>query len=116
MITGGPFAFLPASTLFESGLRDLRAGRATVPALCLAMAWPRLEPLGLVTRALADSVRRPGEDLELTAYRLLQASVGQAAHGLFLALSAEVESALNALEREQRTRLPLDHSEQTISP
>lgn len=104
MIAEGPFAWLPAGALLEGGLRDLERGVRSVPAVLVAMAWPRLAPLGLASKALADGVRVPGEDLELTAYRMLAAELGRDAHPRFLALTAELESALNALEREARKR------------
>ena len=79
VIAEGPFAWLPAGSLLERGLQDLERGVRSVPAVLVAMAWPRLAPLCLASKALADGVRVPGEDLEL-------------------------ESALNALEREARKR------------
>lgn len=114
MLDQGPFAYLPAGALLEEGLADLGRGEATLEALLVAMAWPRLEPLGLVSRGAVERLRSPdGDDFELRAYRVLAARVGGDAHARFLALSAELESALNALEREQRTRA---QSEQTTSP
>ncbi len=104
MIADGPFAWLPAGALLAGGLHDLERGVRSVPALLVAMAWPRLAPLGLASKALADRVRIPGEDLELTAYRMLAAELGRDGHARFLALTAELESALNALEREARKR------------
>jgi hypothetical protein len=102
VISEGPFAFLPGSELLDAGLADLRRAAASLPALLVAQAWPRLEPLGLVTRAMAERVRAPGEDFELTAYRLLAASHGQEAHARLLALLDELDSGITALERERR--------------
>ncbi len=102
MITDGPFAFLPGGELLERGLRDMRAGVRSVPALLVAMAWPRLEPLGLLERAAADRVRVEGEDLEISAYRMLAGELGREAHARLNALRAELESGIAALERERR--------------
>lgn len=114
MLEVGPFAYLPAGELLEQGLDDLERGEATLEALLVAMAWPRLEPLGLVSRGAVERLRSPdGDDFELRAYRVLAERMGGDAHGRFLALSAELESALNALEREQRRHA---QSEQTMSP
>lgn len=104
MITQGPFAYLPAGEILERGLRDLAHGEASLDALLVAMAWPRFESLGLLSRATVDRVRGGEEDFELRAYRLLAERFGAEAHARFLALSAELESALNALDREQHKR------------
>lgn len=114
MLDEGPFAYLPAGRILDQGLGDIDRGLPTLEALLVAMAWPRLEPLGLVSRAALEPLRSlDGDDFELRAYRLLAERMGDDAHGRFLALSAELESALNALEREQRKR---DRSEPVRSP
>ena len=96
------FAGLPAGELLSAGLADLEREVPTSAAFIVASAWPRLEPLGLVTREAVERVRIAGEDLEHSAYRMLQATHGREAHARLMALNAELESALNALEREQR--------------
>ncbi len=96
------FAHLPGGHLLETGLRDVRAGVRSVPALLVAMAWPRLEPLGLLDREGSDRVRVPGEDFEHTTYRALCDEVGREAHARLNSLRAEVESGICALERERR--------------
>lgn len=113
MLTEGPFAYLPAGEVLARGLSDLSREAATLEALLVAMAWPRLEPFGMLARGAVERVRISDEDFELRAYRLLVERFGADAHARFLALSAELESALNALDREHRKRV---HSEQTMSP
>lgn len=98
------FRHLPGGALLEAGLRDVEAGIRSIPALLVAMAWPRLAPLGLLDRAGADRVRVAGEDLEHTTYRLLSEEVGVEAHARLNALRAEVESGVTALERGHRLR------------
>lgn len=104
MITEGALAYLPGGELLDRGLRDLRRGVRSVPALLVAMAWPRLSALGMLDRAEVDAVRVEGEDLEITAYRLLADELGLEAHARLGALCAELESGLSALERERRLR------------
>jgi hypothetical protein len=38
---------LPGADLIEAGIKDLRAGRETVPALLVAIGSPRLRRIGL---------------------------------------------------------------------
>ena len=40
-------AALPGEDLIEAGLKDLHAGRETIPALLVAIGSPRLKRLGL---------------------------------------------------------------------
>lgn len=99
-------AGLPGGPWLARGLRDVRAGRSSAEALLVAMAWPRIVPLGLLDRVDVEALRERGEadvDFEVRAYRALLSELGRDAHARFLALSAELESALNALEREART-------------
>jgi hypothetical protein len=96
------FAHLPAGEIIAEGLRDLDAGTRTLPALLVAMAWPRLEPLAIIGRVAVERVRVPGEDLELGAYRMLASELGREAHARYLALTAELDSGISALEREAR--------------
>jgi hypothetical protein len=98
------FAHLPAAEILAEGTRDLGAGRRTLPAFLVAMAWPRLEPLSIVRHEDVSRVRIPGEDLEISAYRILARDLGREAHGRYLALTAELDSAISALEREARRR------------
>jgi hypothetical protein len=103
-----PFAHLPGGDWLAVGLESLRRAEPTVPALAVAMAWPRLERLGLLTVAQVEGLRGalgPGEtDFELAIYRRLSETLGRGAHGRYLALCEEAESGLNALEREARGR------------
>jgi hypothetical protein len=101
-MSGTRFAHLPAGELLDEGVRDLDAGERTLAALLVAMAWPRLEPLSIVRREDITRIRVPGEDLELSAYRILEANLGREAHARYLALTAELDSAISALEREAR--------------
>lgn len=104
MITEGPLAYLPGGELLDRGLRDVRRGVRSVPALLVAMAWPRLSALGMLERAEVEAVRVEGEDLEITAYRLLSEELGIEAHARLNALYDELDSGLSALERERRLR------------
>lgn len=104
MITEGALAYLPGGELLDRGLRDVRRGVRSVPALLVAMAWPRLSALGMLDCAAVEAVRVAGEDLEITAYRLLAEDLGNEAHARFNALCAELDSGLSALERERRLR------------
>jgi len=101
MLTEGAFAYLPAGEILERGSSDLARGVPTLEALLVAMIWPRLESLGLLSRDVVEPMRSADEDFELRAYRLLSERLGADAHGRFLALSSELESALNALDRER---------------
>jgi hypothetical protein len=96
------FTHLPAGELLREGVRDLDRGERTLPALLVAMAWPRLEPLSVVRREDVERVRVEGEDLELSVYRVLVRELGREAHARYLALAAELDSGITALEREAR--------------
>jgi hypothetical protein len=96
------FAHLPGGQILEEGVRDLEQAWPSLAAILVAMAWPRLEPLSIVTRARVDEVRTEGEDLEVTAYNMLVREFGREAHARFLALSEELDSGISALEREAR--------------
>jgi hypothetical protein len=101
-MSGARFLHLPAGDILEQGVRDLDAGEPSLAAFLVAMAWPRLERLSIVRREDVTRIRVPGEDLELSAYRLLARDLGREAHARYLALSAELDSGISALEREAR--------------
>jgi len=88
--------------VLEEGLDALRRGEATVASLVVAMAWPRFERLGLVSRDAVERLQIPGIDVETRLYLVLSQRWGRDAHRRYLALASELESALNALEREAR--------------
>lgn len=102
------FVGLPGGRLLARGLSELRLGQRGFAGLLVALAAPRLVPLGLVTMGDVVALQRGNanepaiDDLELAAYRALLERHGRGAHARYLALDAELQSALNALEREQR--------------
>jgi hypothetical protein len=98
----GPFAFLPGGDLLARGLADVAAARPSPEGLLVASAWPRLAPLGHLTRASAEVLRPPHGDFELAAWMLLEARGGGGSHAAFLSLCDALESGLSALEREAR--------------
>ena len=74
------YAGLPGNELVEAGLRDLEAGRETVPALLVSMAAPRLREAGL---DVADT-RHPSVSHRL--YDALAADDPRTAHARYNAL------------------------------
>jgi len=93
---------IPGEWLIRPGLVMLARGQRALQSMFVAMAWPRLEPLGLATRAAAEALATDGEELAIGAYRLCQALYGREAHARYLALEAELDSGLTALERRAR--------------
>jgi hypothetical protein len=102
------FAYLPGGDLLAAGISAIERRVPTVEALLVAGAWPRLAPLELVTpaqiAALRATLAEPNDDLELALYQRLCESVGREAHARYLALCAELDSGICALEHEHRRR------------
>lgn len=82
---------LPGHELVRAGLADLAAGRETAAALVVAMAAPRLRPLGIEVPAIAH--RAPHQRL----YELLAES-DDGAHGTYNALVRRLVSFARAAE------------------
>jgi len=83
---------LPGRDLVEEGIRDLRGGHESVPALLVAMAAPRLRAIGLDV---------PDAGVELPSHRLyalLAASEGDGAHSRYNALVRRMISFARAAE------------------
>src|SRR5262249_25155749 len=81
---------LPGGALVEAGLRDLRAGQETAPALVVALLATRLRREG----------RRPPPtplDPEHRLYRLLARNDPDSAHGRYNALVRRMVSFIRAL-------------------
>ena len=70
---------LPGGDLIQEGLRDLRRGVETTPALLVSIGEPRLRQLGF-------AVERPIPDPELRLYGHLAAEESDAAHSRYNAL------------------------------
>lgn len=87
------FVDLPGGELLRDGLRDLAAGRATVPALLLQIAEPRLREHGLALPAAADA---PAAELRL--YARLEQEHGAGGYARYRALLDELNSLVNALD------------------
>lgn len=88
------FADLPGGDLLRDGLRDLAAGRATLPALLLQIAAPRLREHGL-------AVPLPAADApaaELCLYARLEKEHGAGGYACYRALLGELDSLVNALD------------------
>jgi hypothetical protein len=89
-----PYDGLPGWELVAEGLRDLEAGRRSVPALLVASASVRLTELGLPVR------RTAGFDAPAALFELVAADVGdRAAHARYNALRRRLASFLRAASR-----------------
>lgn len=83
---------LPGEDLIEAGVRDLREGRETIPALLVAIGAPRLRRLGI---ELPDSLP---EDPERRLYELLTKDDSDSAHSRYNALIRRLVSYERAAE------------------
>jgi hypothetical protein len=81
---------LPGADLVHAGLADLRAGRATVPALVVAIAATRLRDLGI---DVPDGIAEPEHRL----WDLLAADDPDSAHSRYNALVQRIVSFERAL-------------------
>ncbi|HUH05805.1 MAG TPA: hypothetical protein VML75_27640 [Kofleriaceae bacterium] len=90
---------LPGAELVVPGLRDLAAGRETVPALLVAIAAARLRRQNL---PVAD---HQFEDAELRLYRLLCREEPAGAYERYNALLRRLISFAHALEREEGQKI-----------
>jgi hypothetical protein len=90
---------LPGAELVGPGLRDLAAGRETVPALLVAIAATRLRRLGLPVAEHAF------DEAELRLYRALRREQPDGAYERYNALRRRLVSFARALEREEGQRI-----------
>ena len=100
---------LPDAAMFEQGMRELAGGRETVPALLVAVGFPRLSSLGFGA-GLAGGL--PAEP-ELKLYRLLAKQHGTDAHSQYNALLRRLVSFERALEH--RVRRGVRHSQEPFA-
>jgi hypothetical protein len=84
---------LPGSEILREGLRDLRAGVASVHALLVQIARPRLERLGIELPGGVSDV-----DVELTLYRRLREEAAEDAYGQYNAWLRRLARLCRALE------------------
>ena len=87
-------AGLPGEDLIREGVADLEAGRVSVAACLAALAFPRLQRVGLL-RELPPGL---AADVELQLYRLLRHSGGDA-YSRYNALLRRLISFEQALDR-----------------
>jgi hypothetical protein len=88
----------PGEELVDPGLADLAAGRATIEALLVAAARPRLERVGVqVPEHRLDS---SGREL----YALLEEQLGTRAHARYNALTRRLISYCSARAQDARRR------------
>jgi hypothetical protein len=89
-------AEFPGGDLVSEGLRDLEAGRETVPACAVGMAADRLRSAGL---PIPDSgTDRPARRL----YDLFAAEDADSAHGRYNAVVRQMVSFVRASEHARR--------------
>jgi hypothetical protein len=101
MSTDELLAGLPGEDLIRAGVADLEAGRVSVSACLAALAFPRLQRVG-VLRAVPPSL---SVDVELQLYRLLRLTGGDA-YSRYNALLRRLVSFEQALDRRSvRQRL-----------
>jgi hypothetical protein len=101
-VPGNDASELPGGEILTEGLRDLRRGVESVPALLLLIARPRLERLGI---EIARGDDGPDAEFELALYRLLCARAGADAYGQYNAWLRRLASLCHALEaRAERER------------
>ena len=86
---------LPGAELIDAGLRDLREGRETIPALLVAIGAPRLRRIGL------DIPSHNWEYPEMRLYKLLARSNSDSAHSRYNALIRRLVSYERAAEFQQ---------------
>ena len=90
-------AGLPGEDLIREGLGDLDAGRASIPACLVAVAWTRLSRTGLIPGTWVPPTWEPEREL----YRLLRVEKGDA-YSRYNALLRELISFESALDRRVR--------------
>jgi len=83
---------LPGEDLIEAGLKDLREGRETIPALLVAFCSPRLRRLGLYLPAEIPS------NPEHRLYHLLASHDSHSAHSRYNAYLRRLVSYERAAE------------------
>lgn len=89
------FEHLPGGDLLEAGLRDLRAGQKTVPALLVLVGRPRLVRCGIEVPLLAALSSFPEHEL----YDLLVTELGREdAYQRYNSLLRRLVSLENALD------------------
>lgn len=79
MIRSDTGAALPGGELIAEGLKDLEAGRETIPALLVSIGAPRLRAAGI-------PVEEPIETPEHRLYAALARERGNGAHSAYNAL------------------------------
>jgi len=94
-------AGLPGEDLVRAGLSDLQAGRWTVPACRVVIAFPRMRRAGLVREAAAIAPA----SAELALYRMLRQTGGNA-YSRYNALLRQLVSFERALDRRRLRRQP----------
>jgi hypothetical protein len=83
---------LPGADLIEAGIKDLRAGRETIPALLVAIGSPRLRRIGL---ELPENLP---ENPEHRLYDLLATDDSDSAHSRYNAYLRRLVSYERAAE------------------
>jgi hypothetical protein len=91
---------LPGEELVRQGLIDLGAGTESICALLVAIGYPRLHRMGVVSMP-AD---RLPDDPEIQLYRLLQQQAPREAYPQYNSLIRRLVSFERALEHRQRSR------------
>ena len=90
---------LPAGDLISEGLKDLRQGRETVPALLVAIGAPKLRHLGLSLPSELPA------NPEHRLYDLLSLDGANSAHSKYNALIRKLVSFERAMECVKRLAL-----------
>jgi hypothetical protein len=90
------YAHLPGGEFVADGLADLAAGRASIPALVLAIASERLRAAGLPLPAPLP------RDPEIQLFRSLRTLHGDGAHSQYNACLRRLASLCHALETSPR--------------
>lgn len=97
METADPLSHLPGGDLIAQGLRDLGAGRCTIPSTLLEIAHSRLKIAGVIPATCVP----PSAEPERQLYRLLREEGGDA-YSRYNALRRELDSFIRAFEAEHR--------------
>jgi hypothetical protein len=85
---------LPGAEIVLPGLADLKAGSASINALAVQSAAPRLRALGLEARSAEGELPAAHQ-----LYQQLQGDLGDAAHSRYNAILSRVTSFARAAER-----------------
>lgn len=94
MSTNELISGLPGEALVREGIADVKAGRHTVRARLVEIAWTRLNRAGLMAGTTPPQFREP----ELELYRLLRSQGGDA-YSRYNSMVRELVSFENALDR-----------------